>query len=134
MTTKKEIPSPRVESSNDDEDEEIDIMQIVNAINESGEYDTIEEKILNKSNQLNRILLVFYFVNKIFGNNASITTGDVQKVTDQLGVKIKSSNVAGKMKDNSKYFSADTVRKKGAIVNYKLNKKGLDYFSELLTK
>lgn len=127
------IPPPRGQAANDDSaDNDFDVNAIVNAINESERYKTIEEKILNKSNVLNRILLVLYFINQIYPALA-ISTGGIQSVTDQLGVRISSANAATTIKNDSKYFAADTVRKKGAIVKYKINKKGIDEFEKLLS-
>lgn len=123
---------PEANATSTSEESEFDIMAIVNAINASPEHNTIEEKILKKSNQLNRILLVFYFVNKVYDQNTSITTGDVEKITDQLGIRIKRANAGTKIKSSSKYFSADSVRKRGAVVKYKLNRKGIEEFEKLI--
>lgn len=57
----------QTEKSADDESKnsEIDVVKIINAIHDSDKHDIIEEKILKKSNQLNRILMVFYFVHEV---------------------------------------------------------------------
>jgi hypothetical protein len=129
---KKITPIKRVESGQDNSNEDgIDINEIVNSINDSDKHSAIEQKILKKSNRLNRILLILYFTNKIYGSVA-ITTGEIEKITDQLGIKISSANVASAIKVDLKYFAADSVRKKGAIVRYKINKKGIDEFEKII--
>lgn len=57
----------QTEKSADDESKnsEIDVVKIINAIHDSDKHGIIEEKILKKSNQLNRILMVFYFVHEV---------------------------------------------------------------------
>lgn len=109
----------------------IDIVAVVNEINDFDKYKIIEEKILKKSNQLNRILLVFYFANKV-KSGGSITTGDVAKITDQLGIRITSANAASNIKNNSKFFASETVRKRGAVVKYKMNRKGIEEFESII--
>lgn len=126
--------SSKVSDSDESSDESsVEIMNIVNAITDSDRHEDIEQKILKKKDVLNRVLMVFYFVNKEYGNNISITTGYVVKITDQLGVKIKQPNVARKIKDNLKYFSAEKVRKRGAIIPYKINRKGIDEYDRIIS-
>lgn len=120
-------------SENNNENGEIDVVNIVNAIHDSDKYDIIDSKILKKSNQLNRILMVFYFVHQVYGNNKSINSGNIEAITDQLGVRIQQPNVSKKIKANSKFFAGDSVRKKGSVVNYKINRKGLDEFEKIIS-
>ena len=133
-TTRKGSPStPKASRNTDNDESSVDIMTIVNTINETDYHDQIEEKILKKVNQLNRILLVFYFVHKLYSSSTTITTGDIEKITDQLGVKIKYQNVAKNIKKNAKFFAADTVRKKGTATKYKINKKGIDEYDQIIS-
>jgi len=109
----------------------VDIMGIVNEINDADNHPIIEKNILKKANQLNRILLVFYFAHKVH-KDTGITTGDIEAVTHQLGIRIKKSNAGGCIKTNSKYFAAENVRRKGAVVKYKINRKGIEEFENLI--
>jgi hypothetical protein len=129
----KHTNSSSLTNKGTDEESNIDIMSVVNAINASDKYDIINKKIIKKSNQLARILMVFYFASKINGN-ARITTGDVEKITDQLGIKIKQPNAARTLKADMRFFAADSVRKKGTPTKYKLNRKGSDEFEKIITK
>ena len=132
-TSKKTASTPQAARETDNDESGVDIMAIVNAINDADNHDQIDEKILKKANQMNRILLVFYFVNELYDNNTTITTGAIVKITDQLGVKIKAPNVANKVKANAKFFAADAVRKKGTASKYKINRKGLEEYERVLS-
>jgi len=129
----KAKPELSIEEESDDDDNGIDVVKIVNAIYDAENHDVVEQKILKKSNQLNRILMIFAFVNKVYDHNTSITTGDIEKITDQLGVRIKRPNAANKIKANSKFFAADSVRKKGSVTKYKINRKGLEEFDKIIS-
>lgn len=108
------------------------IMDIVNKIKNCEESDKIETQILDKNNQEARILLPYYISYKYFANQP-LTTGDVEKITRELGVEIKASNVANKIKESLlKYLDTDSSRKKGKPTPYKLNRKGIKRFEEIL--
>lgn len=123
--------SPAGENQN--EENGLDILQIVNAINESDDNSKIDEQILQKSSQLNRVLLVLYFVLEEYDNSTFCSTSEVDKITDQLGVRMKAPNVAGQFKTNSKYFAASGVRTKGAQIKYKLNRKGISEYERIIS-
>jgi len=108
----------------------IDIAAIVSAINDNDDHEKIEINILNKSGQLPRIIMCLYFAEDVYG--APITTGDIHSITDQLGIKISAANAGTTIKNHQKYFAADTVRKKGAVIKYKLNRKGNEAYKKLL--
>lgn len=116
----------------DEQQDDVDLAYLVAAVKDSDKFDAIEKNVLDKTAQVGRVLLCLYFANKEL--NASLTTGQIETMTNELGVRIKAQNVhktltgAGK-----KYVSADRVRRKGAIVKYKINRKGIEHF-ESLTK
>ncbi len=132
-TATKKTTSPKKNSSSDDGNGEssVDIISIVNAINDSDKHPVIEAKILKKSTQLNRILLAFYFAHEV-NADYNITTGDVEKITHQLGIRIKGNNVSRSIKENPKYFAADSVRKQGAVMKFKINRKGIEFFESII--
>ena len=113
------------------EESAVDIPALVEAINESDDHEGIEKHILNTSDQLNRIILCLHFAHEHL-DSAYLTTGDIEKITNQLGVKITSQNASGKITSNQKYFTADQVRKVGAIIRYKLNRKGIQAYSKII--
>ena len=113
------------------EEPTVDIMGLIGFIKDSDEYPQIEEKVLNKKGQLPRIMMVLYF-NNDFSDDAHLTTGQIETITDQLGVRIQSQNGGKVIKRYQKYFTAKAVRKMGAIVPYKLNRQGLRAFEGYL--
>ncbi|MFN0219778.1 MAG: hypothetical protein ACKVP4_13300 [Hyphomicrobium sp.] len=117
----------------DEEDAEPDIAQIVSVIRDCDEAEIIERRVLDGRSVPNRVLLPLYILNKYLPNTMGLTSGDIEKITDQLGVKVAissaSTNLSGAVKS---YVTGDAVRKKGAPVRYKLNRRGVQYFEELL--
>lgn len=108
------------------------ILEIVNKIKNSDEADAIETNVLDKSAVAGRILLPFFICSKYFPTQR-LTSGDVEKITSELGVKIKTSNVSKAITNSLlKYLDGDSTRKKGKAVSYKLNRKGVKYFESLL--
>lgn len=108
------------------------LLGLVNYIKGVEEFTNLEKQILNKRAVLPRILMCLYYAKQHF-EDPYMTTGELETVTDQLGVKIDRSNVNRKIKQELKYFTADAVRKRGAIVGYKLNRAGEARLEELLT-
>jgi len=115
---RKEKPASEGESAKP----EIDVAGVVAKIQDSDKTESIEKNILNKAGRLPRILLVFQFAHE--HRIDFLTTGDIEDITDQLGTKISQSNVAHCIADNRKYFTAKSVRRRGAKVPYKINRQG----------
>jgi chemotaxis protein histidine kinase CheA len=105
--------------------------QIADYVKSSENFELFQNKILNKANQLNRILLSFYFAEKAYGKKG-LTTGDIESITEALGSSIKSTNVSSQLKKHDQLFNSRGERKRGSVVHYKLNKKGKDKFEELI--
>jgi len=118
---KKRQAKPRAASHSDEP--EIDVAQLLAAIHEDEEYSAAEEHILNKAAQLPRILLCFHFAAK-HCDTPYLSSGHVEQLTDGLGKRIKNSNIATVMGKNRKYFTADKVRRQGALVRSKINRPG----------
>ena len=110
------------EAAANEQETTVDFAAVSNAVHESDKTKNIEQNVLNKRGLLGRILIAFHFAHET--GNEYLTTGDVEKITDQLGVKIAQSNVSHCIAANRKYFSAGTTRRRGAIVPYKLNRQG----------
>jgi hypothetical protein len=108
------------------------IIDIVNKIKNCEESDKIETQVLDERNEEGRILLPYYVSYKYFSNRY-LTTVDIEKITGELGVKIKAPNVANKIKEPLlKYLDSASTRKRGKPTLYKLNRKGIKYFEEIL--
>ena len=110
---------------------EIDVSGVVNLINESDDHEAIDAHALSKAAQLPRVIMCMKFSSDLGAE--FLTTGDIQKITDQLGVKLKHQNVGTCIKKNQKYFTADGVRKPGGTaVKYKLNRKGQAAYNKII--
>lgn len=108
------------------------ILSIVNKIKDCDESEKIEKEILDKISIPGRVLLPFYICYKYFPQRG-LTTGDIEKITEQLGVRVKTPNVskaaAGPM---WKYLVGNSSRGRGKVIVYKLNRKGAKYFESFL--
>lgn len=134
---RKTVPKPRKSKAAGKKEKapaekgEIDTAAISDAVKSSDHYKTIKEKILNKANQLNRILLSFHFAEQLY-RKKGLTTGDVESITEALGAGIKSTNVSSQLKKHSNLFNARGERKRGSVVHYTLNREGRERFENLL--
>ncbi len=105
---------------------------IVNKIKDCDEFEKIEKEILDKKSIPGRVLLPFYICYKYFPQQG-LTTGDVEKITEQLGVRVRTPNVSNAVTGPLwKYLAGDSSRRRGKVVVYKLNRKGAKYFESLL--
>jgi hypothetical protein len=114
--------------------EEIDLMAIVNYVRSCDEAEGIETKILDQTDQLARVLLPMYIVYEHMNNAHGLTSGQINKVTVQLGVPVKRPNVSKTLAGSAaKYVIGDSVRKSGQAVKYKLSRRGHSYLKEIIT-
>ena len=112
--------------------EEVSLIAIVNKIKDCDESEKIEKKVLDKQSVDNRILLVFYACSQHFPQRR-LTSGEISKVTSELGVKISQPNVAKKItRSLLKYLDSDSTRVRGKASFYKLNRKGISYFESVI--
>jgi len=112
-------------------DEELDVAVLVTAIHEDPNFDSIEKHILEKRSIDARVLLCFEFAHRV--GYLQMSTGDVERVTDELGVKIEAPNVAKAIRNRlKKYLSAGRARKKGIKTPYKINRAGRNAFEKIL--
>lgn len=111
----------------------VDITAIVNEVKNCDEADVIEEKILDKTSQVDRTLLPLYIVYEHIEPKVGLTSGDINRVTKQLGIPISTANASSTLSGTaSRYVMADSVRKKGVPVRYSLSRKGAQYMKEIL--
>ncbi len=125
-TAKKETPAPASAKSS------LDPNAVADEVKSSPHYDFIKTKILDKSNQINRILVSFYFAQGL-SNGDGLTTGEVESITEALGNAIKSTNISSQLKKYDDLFLTKGERKRGSVVYYKLNAKGKKKLEDLLS-
>jgi hypothetical protein len=119
------------EAAANEQETTIDYAAVANAVHESDRTEDIQKNVLDKRDSLGRILAAFHFAHET--GNEYLTTGDVEKITDQLRVKISQPNASRCVAANRKYFSAQTSRRRGAKVPYKLNRQGEIAYEKCLT-
>jgi hypothetical protein len=106
-------------------------LKIVNMIGDCDESVVIQTNVLDKRSSERKILLCFYISHKYFGNEW-LTTGDVEKITAELGVKIDRRNASNYLKTLHSYLESGAARKRGQPTPYRLNRKGIKYFEEII--
>ncbi len=108
------------------------ILLIVNKIKDCEESEKIDAQVLNKISLPARVLLPLYICYKYFPEQG-LTTGDIEKITSQLRVRVKVPNVSKAVASSlQKYLAGDSIRGRGKTSRYKLNLKGAKYFESLL--
>lgn len=113
-----------------DSETNVDAATVANRVNEADNHAVIEKHILNKASRLAKVLLAFHFAHEC--GYEQLTSGDVEKITDELGVKVEQSSASHCISDNRKLFSAGAARRKGAKVPYKLNRQGSHAYKQVL--
>src|SRR5437879_5212369 len=71
-----------------------DLSQIINLVKTSEEAEAIEAQILDRASMVNRVLLPLYIVHEYLENEFGLTSGDVSRVTTDLGIPIKTANAS----------------------------------------
>jgi hypothetical protein len=127
------VPQKTATQVDDKATSEVDLKAIVNYIRSCDEAESIETRILDQTNQLARVLLPMYIVYEHMHNGHGLTSGQISKVTVQLGVPVKISNVSKALSGAAaKYIIGDAVRKAGQAVSYKLSRRGHAYMKQVI--
>jgi len=110
-----------------------DLSKIVNLVKSCDEAELIEKNILDRSSQVDRVLLPLYITYHYLKDLMPLTTGDIVKVLSNLGINILQPNVAKTISSTaSKYVMGDRVRKPGQSVRYRLSRRGYQYMSSVI--
>lgn len=109
------------------------LAEIVNLAKTCDEAEGIESQILDRTSLVDRTLLPLYIVHEHLANDFGLTSGEVSKITTDLGVPVSQSNASTTLSGTgSKYVIGDKVRKKGQAVRYKLSRRGLKYMKSVI--
>jgi hypothetical protein len=109
------------------------LAEIINLIKNCDEADAIETHILDRTSQVNRILLPLYILHEHMDNRFALSSGDIKKITTDLGIPIQTPNASHTLSDTaSRYVMGDKVRMRGRATRYKLSRRGLHYFKSVL--
>lgn len=134
-TKKSPVRSKKTEvSSMENRDtKQVDLSEIINLVKNCEDSEAIETKILDKTSQVNRILLPMYIVYENLDNAFGLTSVEISRITKDLGIPIQQPNVSKTLSGTaSKYVVGDRIRKKGHAVRYKLSRRGVKYLSGLI--
>jgi hypothetical protein len=111
----------------------VDLAQIINLVKNCDEAEDIEAKVLDRTSQVNRILLPLYIVHEHLDNAYGLTSGEISKVTTNLGIPVQTPNVSNTLSGTaSRYVIADQIRRRGQAVRYKLSRRGAKYLSSVI--
>ena len=110
------------------------LLEIVNKIKDCDEAKEIEENILDRNSQVDKVLLPLYIIHEYLNDDAVLQSGEISKITGDLGILIKQPNVSRILSETaSRYVMGDKVRKAKQPVKYKLNRKGQKYIKSVIT-
>jgi hypothetical protein len=110
-----------------------DLTSIVNMTKTCDEAEGIEHCILDSSSQVDRVLLPLYIVHEHLDNEFSLSSGDITKVTTDLGVPVSQPAVSRTLAGPAaRYVIGDRVRKKGQLVRYRVSRRGVQYLKTLI--
>jgi len=111
-----------------------DIAKIVAHVKECDDAGAIEEKILDRSSQVDRTLLPLYIVHEHLNNSFGLSSGDISAVTTELSVPVSTANASRTLSGTaSRYVIGDSVRRRGQAVRYKLSRRGLKYMESVIS-
>lgn len=109
------------------------LMEIVNLAKTCDEAEAIEKQILDKTSEVNRVLLPLYIIHEYLDNEFGLSTVEVDSVTTELGVRVSRQNALRVVKYSAtRYVLSDKPRKKGSSSHYKLNRRGLQYMKSVI--
>lgn len=110
-----------------------ELVKIVAFVKDCDEAEGIEKRILDRISQVDRVLLPLYIVHEHLGNGCGLTSGEITKITKELGVPVLNSNVSHTLAGSAaRYVIADQVRKKGQSTRYKLSRRGVVYLKAVI--
>ncbi len=117
----------------EEKSEQDNVLEVINYIKNCDETDAIEEKILDRASQVDRVLLPLYAADKI-ENKPSLSSGDIHSVLRELGIKIALPNISNTLRGTaSKYVMGDRQLKKGGgVVKYQISRPGRQYITKIL--
>jgi hypothetical protein len=129
---KKSAPTSGQIRADDGQVADAVLAQIIASVNDADNYDHIARCVLDRADRTARILMCYYFAHQ-HQTDPAMTTTDVERITSQLGVKIAQPNVAKVIRQGAgTYLTADRVRRRGQAVRYKINRRGIAAFEEIV--
>lgn len=133
-TERKPSPTPATAQTPENADGDTDhLAQIINQIKNCSEAEKIEAQILDQTSQVNRALLPLYIAHEYMKGHRGLTTGEISKVTKDLGTPISGANVSHTFAGSAmRYVMTRGIRKRGQPTLYSLNRRGVQYIKSVL--
>lgn len=123
----------RAKSREEKSDGKPDLNEIITLAKDCDEAEAIETQILDRAAQVDRTLLALYIVHEYLDNAFGLTSGEVNKITTNLGIPISQPNASRTLSGTaSKYVIGDKVKVRGQPVRYKLSRRGVKYLKQVL--
>jgi len=118
----------------DKSDDGVDLSLIANTINDCDESEALEKHVLDDAAAVNKVMMCLYINDKYFDSKPALTTGEISKILLQLGISVSTSSVSLAISRKAKSFvMQDSIPKKGAIIRYWINRRGRQYFEEVMS-
>ena len=112
---------------------DVNLAEIVNHVKNCDEAEIIETRVLDQIGLVNRILLPLYIVHRYMDGEYGLSSGEISRITVELGTPVSTSNTSRYLSGAAgRYVMGDKVRKKGQMVRYSLNRRGLQYMQGVL--
>jgi len=110
-----------------------DLSAIVNAIKSHEQAELIESNILDRTSQVDRILLPLYVLETSLGDTKGLTSGELSRITKELGVPVSIANASTTLsRTAARYVHGDRVRQRGQAVRYRISRRGKKYVEVLI--
>ena len=131
-TSKPSVRKAKTEKS-ETKGESIDISTIINLVKTCDEAEMIETRVLDRTSFVDRTLLPLYIIHEHLGNKLGLTSGEINKITVDLGVPISTPNISTTLSGSAaRYVVGDRIRKSGVPVRYKLSRRGVQYMKSVI--
>lgn len=105
----------------------LDLAALVNHFKNREDYNALDEAVFQNEDRVNRIIFALAMYREVNGDTEGMTSGDIQKFYRQLGVSLGQPNISGTLSGRAKQFVlSEGVRKKGAIIRYRLSRHGVE--------
>jgi hypothetical protein len=126
-------PSPKSDKDVSAAPTEANLATLVNLVRTCDEAEAIEAQILDRTSEVNRVLLPLYIAHEYMEDAFGLTTVDIAAITTDLGIRIFRQNVLRALKGSgARYVVSDRVRRRGQATRYRLNPRGTQYLKGVI--
>lgn len=102
---------------------------IANSVHESDEHAAIDREVLGKRDRVAKVLLCIDFAQR--SGVSSVSAKQIELITSELGIRIDQANVAKVLRESARSL-VEAIRSE-AVATFRLNRRGKDFLTNLLT-